>query len=325
MSLSYFPMYPDDFEADTAHLTLAEDGAYNRLLRLCWRTPGCSIPADRAWIYRRMRALTDEDKAVIDTVLDEFFTLSEGRLSNARLKQEWVAANEAHERRKKAGAKGGASKGAAKSLRSETTDAGNAQAKPKQPEPEPEPDIEREVPSLSGDGDDEPKRGGRSSGGRDQRPPVAEHPPSSKSPPDGNRGDEDPAFERFWKSYPHRGGVMKGKAPARTKWRAAIRAGADPEKLIAAAREHHRDRRVIDGYARDPATWLNQRGWEDEIEPPRTALSTGGPNGGYGTGAGNGGSGARWHAPGDPDHPQLRGILDAAAAVAARGHGDGRG
>ena len=135
MSLAYFPMYPDDYEADTAHLTLAEDGAYNRLLRLCWRTPGCSIPADRAWIYRRMRAHTEADQAVIETVLDEFFDLREGRLSNARLMKEWLAGNEAHARRVKAGSKGGKTK----ALKTNKTEASNAVAKPKQPEPEPEP------------------------------------------------------------------------------------------------------------------------------------------------------------------------------------------
>lgn len=50
MSLPYFPMFPTDFEAKTSHLTLAEDGAYNRLLRLMWMTPGCSLPDDDAWI-----------------------------------------------------------------------------------------------------------------------------------------------------------------------------------------------------------------------------------------------------------------------------------
>lgn len=135
MSLAYFPLYPDDFEADTAHLSLAEDGAYNRLLRLCWRSPGCSIPADRQWIYRRMRCLSDEDRAVVDAVLDEFFTTTAGRCSNARLSREFVAASEAHERRKSAGSKGGK----AKSLKSNETPASNAVAKPKQPEPEPEP------------------------------------------------------------------------------------------------------------------------------------------------------------------------------------------
>lgn len=135
MGLSYFPLYADDFEADTAHLTLAEDGAYNRLLRLCWRTPGCSLPADRDWIYRRMRAHSEEDRRVVDTVLDEFFTIREGRTSNARLTKEWLAANEAHERRKRAGAKGGA----AKSAKINDNSSSNAKAMPKQPEPEPEP------------------------------------------------------------------------------------------------------------------------------------------------------------------------------------------
>ena len=152
MSLAYFPMYPDDFEADTAHLTLAEDGAYNRLLRLCWRTPGCSLPADRAWIYRRMRAASDDDKAVVDTVLDEFFTLRDGRLSNARLTKEWLAGNEAHARRVKAGSKGGK----AKTLKANDTGPSNAVAKPKQPEPEPEPDIREEAYASLSSGDDAP-------------------------------------------------------------------------------------------------------------------------------------------------------------------------
>jgi len=61
MSMPYFPMFPTDFEADTSHLTLAEDGAYNRLLRLVWMSPGCSLPDDDAWILRRMRCHSDEE------------------------------------------------------------------------------------------------------------------------------------------------------------------------------------------------------------------------------------------------------------------------
>jgi uncharacterized protein YdaU (DUF1376 family) len=151
MSLAYFPLYPDDFEADTAHLTLAEDGAYNRLLRLCWRTPGCSLPADRTWIHRRMRAHTEADKAVVDTVLDEFFALRDGRVSNARLAKEWRIANESHKRRVEAGAKGGK----AKALKDSDSAPSNAEAKPKQPEPEPEPEYKKEDTnvSLSGEPD----------------------------------------------------------------------------------------------------------------------------------------------------------------------------
>lgn len=136
MSLPYFPMYPTDFEAKTSHLSIAEDGAYNRLLRICWMTPGCSMPADEAWIMRRVRAVTDADQEAVRAVLAEFFTVENGRYSNARLKREWTAANEAHEKRKNAGAKGGAAKGAKTNKKMPS----NAQAMPKQPEPEPEPD-----------------------------------------------------------------------------------------------------------------------------------------------------------------------------------------
>jgi uncharacterized protein YdaU (DUF1376 family) len=117
-------------------LSLAEDGAFNRLLRLCWRTPGCSVPADRAWVYRRLRAHTEADQAIIETILTEFFREADGRLSNARLTKEWLAANEAHTRRKSAGAKGGK----AKALKTNETALSNATPMLKQPEPEPEPE-----------------------------------------------------------------------------------------------------------------------------------------------------------------------------------------
>ena len=32
--IPYLPLYVNDFEGDTAHLSLEEDGAYNRLIRL---------------------------------------------------------------------------------------------------------------------------------------------------------------------------------------------------------------------------------------------------------------------------------------------------
>ena len=134
MSIPYFPMYPDDFEADTAHLTLAEDGAYNRLLRLQWRTPGCKLPADDAWIMRKMRAITDDDKAVVRIVLDEFFDTAGGKTFSNRLHLEWLRANDAHARRVSAGAKGGK----AKARKTKETEPSNATAKPKQPEPEPD-------------------------------------------------------------------------------------------------------------------------------------------------------------------------------------------
>lgn len=144
MSLPYFNLYPTDFEADTSHLSLAEDGAYNRLLRLIWMSPTCDLPDDDRWIMRRMRVSKEEFESVVLIVIEEFFDRSNGRLSNARMSKEFERSNEAHKKRVIAGKKGGKSK----SLKNNDLDTSNAKAKPKQPEPEPEPDIT--TPQLGG-------------------------------------------------------------------------------------------------------------------------------------------------------------------------------
>jgi uncharacterized protein YdaU (DUF1376 family) len=179
MSLPYYPMYPADFEADTSHLTLAEDGAYNRLLRLCWRTPGCSLPNDRPWIHRRMRCVTDDDRAVVDTVLDEFFVLRAGRLSNTRLSREWASANASHERRKLSGSRGGL----AKSRKNNESEPTNTLAKPKQPEPEPYIKKERPI-GLSKESTPEPPHDPASGAA----PQSAARPAETTGPPKSPRG-----------------------------------------------------------------------------------------------------------------------------------------
>jgi biotin operon repressor len=100
-------------------------------------------------------------------------------------------------------------------------------------------------------------------------------------------------FADFWNQYPHRNGAKKGKEAAIKAWRKAIRARASPQKIIAGALRYANDRQVIDGYAKDPATWLNGKGWNDEIE----------------LGGDSGQSAAGRHRPG---------MVDAFAAVAAR-------
>jgi len=107
MSIPWFPLHVTAYEADTTHLTMEEDGAYNRLLRLCWRTPGCSIPDDREWIKRRLR-VDDEtyDRAVVP-VLAEYFEIAEARLFNKRLSAEFERISETTEKRVEAGKKGG--------------------------------------------------------------------------------------------------------------------------------------------------------------------------------------------------------------------------
>lgn len=51
--MQWYPHYIDDYDADTLTLTLAEDGAYRRLL---------------AWYYKNERPLPDDDKALASIV-----------------------------------------------------------------------------------------------------------------------------------------------------------------------------------------------------------------------------------------------------------------
>ena len=79
MSLPYFPFYSDRFEAATSHLTIEEDGVYNRLLRLCWVTLGMSIPDSDQWIMRRMRVDAATFSRVVSPIISEFFVRESGR------------------------------------------------------------------------------------------------------------------------------------------------------------------------------------------------------------------------------------------------------
>lgn len=92
--LPSMPLYVDDFEAATSHLTLEEDGAYNRLLRLCWRSPRCSIPDDPAWVARRLRVDMATYERVIAPLLEEFFTLNDGQYYHEQYVNIWSPAKE---------------------------------------------------------------------------------------------------------------------------------------------------------------------------------------------------------------------------------------
>jgi uncharacterized protein YdaU (DUF1376 family) len=136
MSLPYIPLYVDDYEAATAHLSLIEDGIYNRLLRLCWRTPGCKLPNDRDWIARKIRVSSDGERASLELVLSEFFTVKRGAIFSKRLRAEYEQASVTVRKRKEAGKSGGL----AKSLKTVKIDPSKATVGLQQPEPEPEPE-----------------------------------------------------------------------------------------------------------------------------------------------------------------------------------------
>lgn len=77
------------------------------------------------------------------------------------------------------------------------------------------------------------------------------------------------SFDDFWETYPHRLGARQGRHAAAKAWKAAIRTGADPSRIIEAASAYRKDRKVIDGYAKTPSNWLSECCYDDELEPSR--------------------------------------------------------
>lgn len=149
MSIPYLPLFVADYEADTAHLSVAEDGAYMRLLRLQWRTPGCTMPNDHGWIQRRVRATDGEWRSLFAPLLKEFFSVRRGRIYQPRLHAEFERINATSLKRSSAGKKGGRHRKALKNI--ETS---KSPAKAKQKHLEPELDKEREANAS-------PKKAGR--------------------------------------------------------------------------------------------------------------------------------------------------------------------
>lgn len=140
--LPSLPLFVDDYEAATAHLTIEEDGAYMRLLRLCWRTPRCSIPDDAEWIMRRMRVDQATYDRLVVPIIEEFFKRGRGRVFQKRLLQEFEYATAAKKAKKEAGKKGGI----AKAQKNNENSSGNATVLPEangkqnaSPQPQPQP------------------------------------------------------------------------------------------------------------------------------------------------------------------------------------------
>lgn len=76
------------------------------------------------------------------------------------------------------------------------------------------------------------------------------------------------SFSEFWEDFPHRHGKKTKRAKCEDKFRKAVRSGVDPGTILSAARAYQDDPDVRRGFGRMAETWLNQRGWEDEIDQP---------------------------------------------------------
>jgi hypothetical protein len=93
-------------------------------------------------------------------------------------------------------------------------------------------------------------------------------------------GDTDPdLFDRFWAAYPHKA----GKEPARKAWK-RLKPDMTLCRTMSAALELQKQseswQRENGRFIPMPATWINQRRWEDEISPQTSAPHTPEPDDG---------------------------------------------
>ncbi len=115
--MRHFAHHIGDYAAATAHLSMVEDAAYHRLLRLYYQNEG-PLPNDEKEIFRRVRAGNPREKAGTLRVLHEFFTLeSDGCWHQARADKEISTFKHLVE----AGRQGGIKSGLARSLKQNRT------------------------------------------------------------------------------------------------------------------------------------------------------------------------------------------------------------
>lgn len=102
--VNYYERHLGDYARDTAHLSMLEHGAYSLLLDRYYATEQ-PIAADQA--HRLARARTREEKAAVDAVLEEFFTLDDGMWRHGRVDAEIEKAQSRINAAKANGTKGG--------------------------------------------------------------------------------------------------------------------------------------------------------------------------------------------------------------------------
>ena len=104
--MNYYPHHIGDYLTATAHLSWLEDAAYRRLLDLYYSREQ-ALPEDIGQACRLVRALTDDERAAVGTVLHEFFTLDGAGWTHNRCDIEIERARAAADRARANGRKGG--------------------------------------------------------------------------------------------------------------------------------------------------------------------------------------------------------------------------
>jgi uncharacterized protein YdaU (DUF1376 family) len=232
MSFAYLPLYTGDYQRDTLHLSMLEHGAYLKLLMYCWDQQG-PAPDDDRKLAGICNARSKEEVTAVRAILEEFFVLMDGGWYNKRLEAELhkaeIASDQARIR--------GRMSAEARRQKYGTAQPRNAL--------ETLSIVSRKAPESL------------------PNPPTPSPSPIEKPPLPPKGGDV--KFAEFWSSYPKK----VGKGAAEKAWATAKVNGHHAEVMASLEKQKKSEQWQRDGgqFIPNPATWINQRRWEDELPP----------------------------------------------------------
>jgi len=90
--MNFFKLYIGDYQRDTAHMTLAEHGAYILMLQHYYATQK-PLPTGKAGLYRMLRAQDKVEREAIDSIVEQFWQETTKGLINQRADKEIAQAN----------------------------------------------------------------------------------------------------------------------------------------------------------------------------------------------------------------------------------------
>jgi uncharacterized protein YdaU (DUF1376 family) len=116
-----------DYQRDTGALTLAQDGAYRRLMDHYYSTEE-PPEADRETLYRICGAMKKEEREAVDYISGKFFENINGKLHHQRIDEELSKAQEKIANLKANGYEGGVKSGTKRASKNEANASANGQA-----------------------------------------------------------------------------------------------------------------------------------------------------------------------------------------------------
>ncbi len=248
--VNYYRRYIGDFQADTMALSMMEQGAYDRLLDYYYAgEQPIPLNKDRAAII--CRAVTLEERAAVDTVLHGFFTREDDGWHNQRADRELAISLPVIEVQKK-NARANGTLGGRPKKNPEITQMGSKR------KPRNNPDgFQKETQTITQTiTQNEP---------RINQPPTTNHQPNTNNTTSFADANYSAGFVRFWEAWPK----SKRKLRKFNAWRVWEKLKLDPiaDRIVAHVTAARDSQHWRDGFDPMPETFLNQRRWDDDLNP----------------------------------------------------------